>query len=247
MREILTMLLLAAGSAMAADPARFEVASVKVTEPARGESIQVGTDSVSMRRLRLNMCIAWAYDLREDQVSGPGWMNDVGVDIQAKAAAPAKVDELRGMMQSLLAERFKLASHRQIKELPSLVLTVSKGGHKMQPVEQEGSPSFQTGKMNLTGKGATLAQLINFLSHELRFPVIDQTGLTGRFNYFLDIASYITEEMRKDMGASSGPPPDAPTIVAQALQSQLGLKMDSKKMPIDTLVVDHLEKAPTEN
>jgi len=124
-------------------------------------------------------------------------------------------------------------------------MTVSKGGHKMKAVEAEGSPSFKTGKLNLTGTGATLSQLTDFLSREIRFPIIDQTGLTGRFDYFLDIGSYVTEEMRKEGG--NGPPPDAPTIVAQAMMAQLGLKLDSKKAPVEMLIVDTLEKTPTEN
>ena len=115
----------------------------------------------------------------------------------------------------------------------------------MQAVEAEGSPSFSTGKMNLTGKGATLAQMTQFVSREIRFPIVDQTGLTGRFNYTLDIARYVTEEMRKEAGP--GPPPDAPNIVAMAMQSQLGLKLDSKKAPVEMLIIDHVEKTPTEN
>ena len=110
-----------------------------------------------------------------------------------------------------------------------------------------GKMKIASGKMSFTGKGATLAQLTDFLSHELRFPVIDQTGLTGRFDYFLDIASYITDEIRKESQQSNGPPADAPTIIAQAVQAQLGLKMDSKKMPVETLVVDRMEKTPSEN
>ncbi len=126
------------------------------------------------------------------------------------------------------------------------VMTVAKGGHKMKAVETEGSPSFKTGKMNLTGTGATLSQLTDFISHELRFPVIDQTGLKGRFDYFLDIGSYVTEEMMK-ANNGSGPPPDAPTIVAQAMLAQLGLKLDSKKAPVELLIIDTVEKTPAEN
>jgi uncharacterized protein (TIGR03435 family) len=90
---------------------------------------------------------------------------------------------MKKMMQTLLADRFKLELHRQTKEVNAMVLTVAKGGHKMKEVEQEGSPSFSTGKLNLTGKGATIAQLISFLSRELRLPIVDQTGLTGRYDW----------------------------------------------------------------
>jgi uncharacterized protein (TIGR03435 family) len=200
-----------------------------------------------MRNVRLTACIRWAYGVQEYQVSGPGWLNDVRVDIVAKAGTPVPEAELRRMLQTLLAERFKLAVHRQAKEIPALILTLGKNGHKLEATEIEGSPSFRTGKLTLTGKGATLGQLTEFLSRELRNPVIDATGLTGRFNYAVDINPYFTEEMRKSGGANEGPPPDGPSIVAQAIQAQLGLKLDSKKSPVEMLVVDRMEKVPTEN
>jgi len=118
---------------------------------------------------------------------------------------------------------------------------------KLESVEQEGSPSFQTGKLNLTGRGATIGQLCDFISRELRDPVIDQTGLTGRYNYFLDIEPYFTEESRKAAAGVDGPPPDAHAIIAAAMQKELGLKVESKKVPVEVIVVDHAEKTPAEN
>ncbi len=200
-----------------------------------------------MRKVRLTACIRWAYGIQDYQVSGPSWLTDTWVDIQAKAASPVDQAELRRMLQTLLVERFKLATHRQTKEIPSLILTLGKNGHKLEATETEGSPSFKTGKLSLTGKGATLGQLTEFLSRALRNPVIDETGLTGRFNYFIDLNPYFSEEMRKSGGPDGGPPPDAPSIIAQAIQAQLGLKLDSKKAPVEMLVVDRMEKAPTEN
>jgi len=124
-----------------------------------------------------------------------------------------------------------------------MILTVAKSGHKLKEVDAEGSPSFSTGKLNLTGKGATIAQLITFLSREIRLPIVDQTGLTGRYDYFMDINAYITDEMRNQ----SGPPVEAPSIIANALQGQLGLKVEAKKTPLEVLVVDKMEKTPTDN
>ena len=182
-------------------------------------------------------------DVLDVQVSGPDWLDTTRFDIVAKAGAPAKEPEMRKMMQTLLAERFKLELHRQTKEINAMVLIVAKGGHKLKEVEQEGSPSFSTGKLNLTGKGATIAQLITFLSREIRLPIVDQTGLAGRYNYFLDINAYITEEMRNQ----GGPPIEAPSIIANALQGQLGLKVEARKMPLEVLIIDKMEKTPTEN
>ena len=180
------------------------------------------------------------------QISGPSWLNDVWFDIWAKAATPAKDAELRLMLQNLLAQRFQLAVHRETREMPTLVLTVGKNGHKLEPAGEQGTPSFETGKLTLTGKSATVAQLVAFFSQQLREPIVDRTGLEGRFNFFLDINSYFTEESRKG-GPDGGPPQDASNIVSQALQAQLGLKLDSKKAPIEMLIVDRVEKVPTEN
>jgi len=240
--------LILASAAFAADaPTTFDVASIRPVPPdRRSESIKALPGTVNVSGARLSVIIRWAYDVLDVQVTGPEVLNE-RFDIIAKADGPVAEPELRKMMQALLKDRFNLELHRQTKELPALVLTVSKGGHKLKEVEKEGDPSFQTGKMNLTGKGATIRQLITFLSRELRQPVVDQTGLNGRYDYFLDIAQYITEEIRNRMGNSDGPPAEAPTIIAQAMKSQLGLQVDPKKMPFEVLVVDHIEKSPSEN
>jgi hypothetical protein len=144
--------------ALAADtPSAFEVASIRPSQQGR-EAVDVVPGSVTMHNMRLTGAIRWAYNVLDVQVSGPDWLNTTRFDIVAKAGAPAKEPELQKMMQKLLADRFKLELHRQTKELNAMVLVVAKGGHKLKEVEQEGSPSFSTGKLNLTGKGATVAQ-----------------------------------------------------------------------------------------
>lgn len=199
-----------------------------------------------MRNATLTSCVAWAFGVAEYQVEGPAWLSETRFDIVAKAGSAAGQPELRQMLQKLLADRFHLAHHRQMREIQALVLTVSKNGHKLKAVEKEGSPSFKTGKLNLTGQGATLSQMTEFLAKQLKNPIVDQTGLTGRFDYFLDINPYFTEDMQRN-GPGGGPPPDAAGIVAQAMSTQLGLKMDSKKAPVEMVVVDSMAKEPTEN
>jgi uncharacterized protein (TIGR03435 family) len=244
LRTVVSLLALTSLAVAADAPSAFEVASIRPSEGGR-ENVEVLPGSVTMRNLRLSAAIRWAYNVLDVQVSGPDWLSTTRFDIVAKAGTPAREAELRSMMQKLLADRFKLEFHRETKELQALILTVGKNGHKLKEVEQEGSPSFSTGRLNLTGKGATVAQLIVFLSSQLRQPIVDQTGLTGRYDYFMDINAYITEEMRNQPGG--GPPPEAPSIVAQALQSQLGLRVDPKKTPLEVLIVDKIEKTPTEN
>jgi uncharacterized protein (TIGR03435 family) len=244
-RLALTLMLFLAGRGAAAQSA-FDVASIRPAET-KGEWIQVVPGSVTMRNYRMMSCIRWAYDIQEYQVSGPGWLTEVSFDIVAKAGTAASDAELRRMMQALLAERFKLAVHRETKEMQGLILTIGKNGHKLEPNPVEGSPSFKTGKLNLTGNGATLSQMTEFLSRQMRQPVVDQTGLTGRFNYFLDVSQHITEEVQRSAGPNGGPPPDAASLIAQAIQAQLGLKVEPRKVPVEMLIVDRLEKSPTEN
>ena len=228
---------------LAADaPSAFEVASVRPSRDGR-EAIDVLPGTVTMRNVRLTGAIRWAYSVLDVQVSGPDWLDTTRFDIIAKAGAPAKEREMKQMMQTLLADRFKLELHRQTKDVNAMVLTVAKGGHKMKEVGQDSSPSFSTGKLNLTGNSASIEQLISFLSRELRLPIVDQTGLTGRYDYFMDINAYITDEMRNQ----GGPPLEAPSIIANALQAQLGLKVEAKKMPLEVLVVDKMEKTPADN
>jgi uncharacterized protein (TIGR03435 family) len=244
MRTTSVCFLLIATPAFAqpAKPPAFEVASIRTWQPGR-ESIEFGPASLTMRSITLGACIRWAYGVQDVQVIGPDWLRDTGFEIFAKSASPVSVADLRAMLQTLLADRFKLAVHRDTKEMTAMVLTVGKGGHKLEPADAEVTPSFQTGKMNLTGKGATVAQLVDFIANAIHSPVVDRTGLTGRYNYFLDIDMYVPEESRK----SSGVPPDAPSIIAAAVQAELGLKVESKKVPLEVIVVDRVEKTPAEN
>ena len=246
MRNVITLLFLlsAAISAQPASKATFEVASVKMSQPGPS-SIEPGPSSLTIRHLRMNECLAWAFDIVEPQIVAPNWSNDLIVDVTAKAPGPVPEAELRKMLQTLLAERFQLAFHRENRDMSALTLVVSSKGHKLTPADAPGNPSFKTGKLSLTGTGATLSQLTTFLSQQLREPVIDQTGLKGLFNYTLDINAYVTDEMRKSGG--DGPPLEANSIIAAAMLSQLGLKVETKKTTVSMFVVDHLEKSVVEN
>ena len=243
------ILLLLAPAATWGQPAKsmeFEVASVRKADPGQ-ERIDFGPASLTMQHVRVNAIIRWAYDVQDPQVIGPDWMRDVWFDVFAKTTGAVKLEDLRAMTRALLVERWKLEVHRDHKELQALVLSVSKGGHKLEPATEAGSPPLQSGKLNVTGRGATIGDLCGFISHELRDPVIDQTGLSGRFNYFLDIEPYFTEESRKATPDANGKPPDAHAIIAAAMGKELGLKVESKKITVDVIVIDHVEKSPAEN
>ncbi len=254
MRKLVCMATLAAGSALAQTRPAFEVASIKPATggsgggPAafRGGAIQATPGNLVMRGVRFSAAVRWAYSLQDYQVSGPAWINEDRYDIVAKADGPAPENELRLMAQTLLIERFKLAFHRQTKEMQALAFTVAKGGHKLKESATEGPPSMKpNGRMGVSAERATVAEMATMLSQPLRMPILDQTELTGKYDFTIDMTPYITDEMMK-RGAASGPP-DILGIAMAAAHEQLGLKLEARKLPVEMLIIDHAEKTPTEN
>jgi uncharacterized protein (TIGR03435 family) len=242
-RSILIAFLLT--FAAAAQPA-FDVASVRAGgagEGNRRENIQTSPGSLNMRNVTLRSATRWAYHVMDYQVSGPDWMNFERYDIVAKAAGPVSEDELRVMLRALLAERFKLTLHRETKELQAYVMVVAKGGIKFHESQNEGEPAFEPDR-SLTSvrfKRIPASQIIEMLSSVLHAPVINNTGLTGYYDATIDIGKYM-----QDRPASDSPADIMPVLIT-GLQEELGLKLESKKMPLDLLIIDHAEKVPIEN
>jgi uncharacterized protein (TIGR03435 family) len=169
----------------------FDVASIRPSqfqsgdgEGSRRESIEVSGDRLTMRNVTLRSCISWAYSVQDFQIDGaPGADR---FDIAAKAPAPASVQTLRAMLGTLLAERFKLSFHRDTKELSSLALVVAKGGPKLR-ISQEDAPGIlQPSKAAMVAQHASMSEFIGTLSGPLRTPVVDKTGLTGRYDFTVD-------------------------------------------------------------
>jgi uncharacterized protein (TIGR03435 family) len=229
-----------------ATPKAFEVASIK---PSNAEPGSSGWHSDRGGLLRMNnqtlrSLIVIAYSLYDAQVSGgPKWLATDRFDINAKAEGPTGDSEqpLREMLQSLLADRFKLSFRREKKDMAGYALAVAKGGLKIQPVEADGSRS-SGGRGKITAQGASMPKLAELLSRRLSIPVEDATGVAGVFNLTLEWAP---EEQGLKATATSTDAPAGPSIFT-ALQEQLGLKLESRKIPMDVLVIDRAEK-PTEN
>lgn len=256
--------LLTAGGAAAQTleaPPAFEVASVKVSENAptgregggrgffggrggRG-SIQASPGSLTMRNVTLKNAVRWAYRVSEFQVSGPDWLDSARYNIVAHAPAPATEEQLQLMLQSLLADRFKLVLHRQNKEFQVYVLSPGKNGPKLQESTSAGEGSIETqpGRMSVVVQRTPISQMIDMLTAVLGAPVVDMTGLKGRYDVTVNLADYLVD-MRATGG---GDAVDPLSIVKAALEEKLGLKLESKKMPLDMLIVDSAEKVPTEN
>jgi uncharacterized protein (TIGR03435 family) len=234
------------GQAAPAPPA-FDVASVKVSEigrmggeGSRRESISTEPGSLTMRNVNMVSAIGWAYGVEQYEVSGPGWMRIERYDIVAKAAAPAPEDQLRLMLQTLLANRFQLALHREEKAMPTYILTVAKGGPKFHESTTEGQPEFQAvpNRMSAVAQRFPVSQLVVMLQRILQAPVVDKTGLKGRYDISVNLAQYVSTPIQRD---------DVASVVVGAVQDLLGLKMEEKKAPVDMVIVDHAERVPTEN
>ncbi len=188
--------------------------------------------------MSLRRYIAKAYGVREDQISAPDWLATERFDLVAKASGSVKSDTLMQMLQTLLAERFKLVLHRETKEERVYALIVAKGGSKLIAVTPTGSSSTNSTRGSLTAEQTSMTSLANRLSQLVGITVVDATGLTDVFNFKLEWDPAAT--------APSDAPDSGPSIFT-ALQQQLGLKLESRKMPVEFLVVDHAEKVPTEN
>jgi uncharacterized protein (TIGR03435 family) len=257
---------------------QFEVASIKASPPPDPRGFRMsfhggpGTDDPGLftcENWGLSGLITLAYDIQDYQLSGPDWMSTTRFMVSAKIPPGTTNEQFHLMLQNLLAERFKLALHREKKEMQAYSLVVSKNGHKLKqspaaqlPLDDDppkpfsastankdenGFPILPPGRqpMMMAIKGGyavkrfaneSMESLAQELAGQLRHPVIDDTGLQGKYDF----------TMNWIMGGALATDDTGPTIFA-ALQQQLGLKLESKKGMVDIFIVDRIEKTPTEN
>lgn len=226
-------------------------------------------ESMPMRNL-----LMFAYGLDQDQISGPAWLGSEAYDIDAEIAPGATKEQFNAMFQNLLAERFGLRVHHETREFAGYELVAAKSGPKLKEADPsvpartlaDGPPKFgkdkdglpelppgraATGMFNtpigtrMSARGQPLATLIGQLKSLVKEPVRDQTALTGKYDFNL------TFSLPNAAAAPRIDPADvqgerAPDLFI-ALEDQLGLKLVAKKLAIDVVVIDHLEKSPTEN
>lgn len=234
-----------AGSCLAADPG-FDVASIKASkligEGASREKVDTGPGRLTMTNVSLRSIISWAYKVQGAQIVGPNWIGSERYEILAKTSEPASDDQLRPMLQELLAERFKVTMHRQTKELAAFGLAVAKNGIKFRASEGDGKSNIAMGKAGVRAERLSMAELADILSGPMQATVVDMTELNGVYDLKLDLAPYFESQQKGE-----GPAPNIPEIVTTALQDQLGLRLDRRKLPVEILVIDRAEKNPTEN
>jgi uncharacterized protein (TIGR03435 family) len=254
--------LIVVGSWLAAAQ-EFEVVSIKPSDPGKfGSSMRDTAGQATYTGITVAMLVRGAYDLRDFQlVGGPAWISASRYNIAAKPPAgepefPANpvtaTDEQRetfrqrrrAMVRAMLADRFQLKVHKEIRELPVYALTVAKSGTKLGGVKVS-DPNLRPGMEMLregsfTGIQIGVDSLVQALSRSMDRIILDQTGLKGKY----DVNLKWTPEQSLGAATANGPIPadqDAPTIFT-ALQEQLGLKLESSKGPVEVIVIDHVER-----
>jgi uncharacterized protein (TIGR03435 family) len=235
----------------AANPT-FEVATIKPSNPESCCDRTFGREGRHFNSYNTNLkwLVQYSYALQASQViGGPPWFDEIRYDISGTIDGQYTPTPQQWLVavQNLLADRFQLKFHHETRELPAYVLTIAKGGAKLQRSQSDrpislgfgGSPGHT---MRATGSNATLAQFLGQLQRlALDRPIVDHTGLTGAWNIQLTF----TREAIDSVGRTELPDDAAPNLF-NALEQQLGLKLEPAKTQVDVLVIDHAEK-PSEN
>jgi uncharacterized protein (TIGR03435 family) len=218
------------------------VASIKPTtaEPGSTSGITTENGRISARNVTLKRCVRGAYEVPESLVfGGPKWVDDERYDIEAKAAGPATDRELMAMLQSLLAERFNLALHRETRTLPDYALVPARNGLTAKRSEpgtpSRGSSSWKT----IDAQACDMGRLAQKLSEALHLPVADLTAIEGEYDFKLE---WTPDNMQASPQGIAAAVPAGPSIFA-ALQEQLGLRLEPRKVPAEVLVIDHADRA----
>jgi len=242
----------------------FEVASVKpAAPPVPGSGTRSRPDGIEFFSATLRYCIVYAYRLQDYQVSAPSWMADLHYDIVAKMPKSGRYQEMPEMLQTLLAERFKLKVHAEQKDFPGYALVVGPGGPKLsKPADGDTGKivaklgdippqplllheHLPTGGQRVMGVQAGMGYLVRDLSLNLGCPVVDLTNLPGTYDFVLEMSR---EDMRNGLNAMvGGPAGEDPGVSIFSSVQGLGLRLKPHKSTLDVIVVDHAERVPTEN
>jgi uncharacterized protein (TIGR03435 family) len=255
MRSLPSLLCVAASTSMvigqpSATAPAFDVASVKPSQhivgPDYNNQLAYTPTGITARNVTIKRLVAEAYQLQMDQVLGANWLDQNEYDIEAKTPVPASKEQIALMLRSLIAERFHMQQHTEMREMRVYELVVDKSGSKIHPIDGA-KPATAAAGFHFHGD---LRQFADLLAVQLsipatndpgapvrastsRIPVVDKTGMAGIFDFSVDIHP----ELGTDMFASW----------QRALHDQLGLKIESRKGKVAVLIVDQALKNPTEN
>jgi len=239
-----------------ANPA-FEVATIRPSDPAHPEQVitlrgaEVITTNVTVHAL-----INLAYWLHPKQLTGgPAWTESDKFDMAGKPDAPGQpsVDQMKVMIQKLLADRFQLKFHFEKRELPVYAVRLAKTGAKITKSQDDpkGIPGWNFGR-NPSGtimafRNSPMSQFTALLQNSMDRPVVDQTGLSERYDFSLNFTPDPSQAaLLGGPPASAGENRDAAPDLFAAFQQQLGLKLEATRAPVEVMVIDKVEK-PSEN
>ena len=220
----------------------FEVASIKAAQPSADGRLHiwrnVDTGRLSYLNVSLRDMMKEAWHVQDDQIVGPDWLGTDRFDITAKIPEGAR-SHIPEMLAALMVERFGLLFHRETKDMSQFSLTVAKSGSRLQKAESATglTSNIGSGCNHATGQ-MTIRALTDFLSQQLRRPVVDNTGLEGAYRMSLEWAG--------DSPAGNDATACGPSLVT-AVQEQMGLSLTAQRGPAEIIVVDRADRTPTAN
>ncbi len=230
-------------------PPKFEVATLKLSLPPQGDSININlgrflNGRLTLSNVTLKDAIKFAYELvSDDLIAGPDWNREVRFDIEALAPAGTSLSQIHSMTRELLVERLHLVLRREHKTVRHLALVTGKGGVKLRKAKAEAAANLGPQvRGRIIHNQMPMSMLATLLSRFERQTIIDLTGLDGLFEVKLEWAP----DRALQAEDLSGPPPDRPSLFA-AVQEQLGLKLEARKGPLAVLVVEQASKTPEVN
>ena len=221
----------------------FEVASIKPADPSDPSPygwIDRDPGLVHYTHVSLQNLLAQAYRIKNAQISGPNWLDSDRFDIAAKMPPGTTPDDLPSMLRTLLAERFELRYHTETKTVSGYSLTVAKGGPKLVKADGDAgdiSTDSVTARRRIKGN-IGMTYLAGLLANMVDRPVVDETGIKGV--YRIDLV------WSEDGSTDSSAAEDFPSLFT-ALRSTLGLGLESRRIPVDIYVIDHVDRVPVAN
>lgn len=209
----------------------------------RDESIR--PNGIVFTNVTLGDCIEAAWAIRPYQISGPEWLRSDKYDIMAKSAGKANRGQLLLMLQTLLADRFKMTAHRETKERSVYALVMGRNGSKLKAAGDSDEAGSKYVDGGIAFRSTSMAGFADYLAglDPIDRAVIDRTGLNGKFDFTLRLF----EERSGMTGFDKKFAMKAGENIFTDLQDQLGLKLDPTRAPIEVLVVDHAERIPSVN
>lgn len=286
MVRITVVSILFVAAALAQTPKRFEVASIRPAEEQAGQvdvGIQISGAQLRISSMTIKDYVAAAFGVRPNQIVGPDWITQARFAVAASIPAGSPSDDLDEMLQTLLADRFALKSHRESREFPVYALVADRGGARVtalppdpateagrrEPVNLRasgsaagvtidfgGGASFSLANNKIEVKKLSMADLADMLTRFMDRPVVDMTMLGARYDLTLDLVpdDFTPMLIRSAINQGLSLPAPALRLLDTASSDPLsgplqkyGLTLDSRRAPLEVLVIDSVLKAPTEN